>query len=152
MMKSRENAKKQFFWHISGIFGRKIFVLQNRASLFGHCHFESIKNSTSLYLPREKTHFPRKIGGKWLPWIRNHFPKKTKPFSFKNTKIRDQRTKNKCLIEKVCLQLKATGRLPFPIAVYPKVKGIHSFFWISPLTFDPSLQFLSIKQRGKSLL
>ena len=43
MIKSRENAKKAFFRDISGIFGRKNILFDNRApSHFEHYHFASV--------------------------------------------------------------------------------------------------------------
>ena len=61
MMKPGENAKKQFFRHISGIFGRKNTFFGNPArSHFGHCHFASLCQES------EKTNEPisRKAGNR----------------------------------------------------------------------------------------
>ena len=51
MIKSRENAKKRFFRHISGIFGRKNTFFENRTpSHFGHYHFcVSVQNFMKKY-------------------------------------------------------------------------------------------------------
>ena len=61
MMKSRENAKKPVFRHISGIFGRKWIFSGNRApSHFGHCYFAPLCQKS------EKTNEPisRKAGNR----------------------------------------------------------------------------------------
>ena len=61
MMKSRVNAQKPGFRHISGIFGRKKIFFENRApSLFGHCPFAPLCQKS------EKTNepIPRKAGNR----------------------------------------------------------------------------------------
>ena len=65
--------KNRFFRHISGIFGRKKFFLENRApSLFGHCHFAPLCQKSE----KTKEPIPRKAGTKKM--VKGNFPKKRK--------------------------------------------------------------------------